>query len=91
MFKCDRCGACCRNLNQSVLYKDMDRGDGVCKYLEGNNCSIYKERPIFCRVDENFEKYFKDVMTIEEYYMLNEKVCKELKKKEELLCHCHFC
>ncbi len=29
MFKCDCCGECCRNLDKSDLYKELNRGDGV--------------------------------------------------------------
>jgi len=40
MFQCDRCGCCCRNLHKSEIYAELDRGDGVCKYLLGNLCTI---------------------------------------------------
>jgi len=36
MFKCDKCGLCCSNIGNSKIYKDLDRGDGVCKYLKDN-------------------------------------------------------
>lgn len=80
MFPCDKCGACCRNLHLSPLYAELDRGDGVCKYLSGNLCSIYESRPLLCRVDECYEKFFKDVMPLEEYYRLNQEACQLLKK-----------
>ena len=54
MFKCDKCGECCRHLNESDLYIELDRGDGVCKYLDGNLCSIYENRPLHCRIDESY-------------------------------------
>lgn len=82
MFKCDCCGCCCRNLSKSELYINLDRGDGVCKYLSGNLCSIYNDRPLFCRVDECYELFFKDNMPLEEYYRLNQKECEKLKKQE---------
>lgn len=82
MFKCDKCGACCRNLNKSQLYKDLDRGDGTCIYLVGNLCSIYELRPLLCRVDECYEKIFKNIITCREYYELNYEVCAKLKKQE---------
>lgn len=83
MFKCDGCGCCCRNLDKSELYSDLDRGDGICRYLEGNMCSIYDTRPLFCRVDECYERFFKQEMSIEEYYRLNEEECRRLKGLEE--------
>lgn len=79
MFPCDKCGACCRNLHLSPLYAELDRGDGVCKYLSENLCSIYESRPLLCRVDESYEKFFKEVMSIEEYYRINQEICKKLK------------
>ena len=71
MFVCDRCGACCHHLELSPLYKELDRGDGICKYLSGNLCSIYENRPLLCRVDASYDAFFKDVFTLEIYYNLN--------------------
>ena len=83
MFKCDKCGECCRNLKMSDIYADLDRGDGVCKYLEGNLCSIYDERPLKCRIDESYNEFFKDSMTLDEFYDANYRMCEELKKRRE--------
>ena len=81
MFECDACGHCCRNLNNSPIYSELDRGDGTCKYLIGDLCSIYENRPLICRVDESYEKFFKDVMSLEEYYKLNCEACIRLKEE----------
>lgn len=83
MFKCDQCGLCCRNLQLSSIYHELDRGDGTCRYLVGNQCSIYNERPLLCRVDESYNMLFKDVIPLEEFYELNYEMCKKLKKQEE--------
>lgn len=83
MFECDCCGCCCRNLNKSALYKELDRGDGVCKYLCGNLCSIYETRPLLCRVDECYDLFFSALMTKKEYDQLNLNECERLKKEEE--------
>ena len=80
-FMCDQCGECCRNLKLSNIYADLDRGDGTCKYLVDNLCSIYSDRPIECRIDECYDLYFCEEMTKEEYYAANYKMCKELKTK----------
>lgn len=61
MFECDKCGECCRNLNKSSLYDELHDGDGICKYLKGNICSIYDKRPILCRVDESYNIFLKIV------------------------------
>ena len=82
MFPCDKCGECCRNLKLSDLYQDLDRGDGVCKYLVGNLCSIYRSRPLLCRIDESYDSFFKNFMMREEFYYANLQVCSELKKKK---------
>ena len=71
MFPCDQCGACCRNLKLSELYRELDRGDGVCRYLDGNLCSIYQTRPLLCRIDESYDRFFKDSMSREEFYREN--------------------
>ena len=81
MFPCDRCGECCRNLQLSELYSELDRGDGVCRYLVGNLCSIYPSRPLLCRIDKSYDYFFKDSMTREEFYRANLQVCSKLKTK----------
>lgn len=83
MFECDKCGSCCRNLKLSELYSELDRGDGVCKYLAGNLCSIYDKRPNICIVDKCYELFFIDSISLEDYYRLNKEMCKKLKDLEE--------
>ncbi len=83
MFNCTCCGECCRNLNKSDIYSELDGGNGICKYLNGNKCSIYNERPLLCRIDESYEFYFKEKYSLEEYYELNYSVCKQLQSKGE--------
>lgn len=83
MFICDQCGACCRHVNLSPLYAELDRGDGICKYQSGNLCSIYETRPLLCRVDECYERFFKGSMSLDEYYHLNHKSCEKLKDLEK--------
>lgn len=81
MFECDRCGECCRNLNKSPIYRELHSGDGICRYLKGNLCSIYSKRPLLCRVDESYDAIFKDKLSYEEYLQLNYRYCNELKKR----------
>lgn len=82
MFMCDKCGKCCRNLDKSPIYEELHDGNGICKYLDGNLCSIYENRPLLCRVDESYNKFFKNTMTLEKYYKINYKFC--IKFKNEL-------
>ena len=81
MFFCEKCGECCKHLDRSDLYKELDRGDGVCKYLKQNICSIYNKRPIICRVDESYYSFFKEQISLEDYYKLNYDACNKLKKE----------
>lgn len=83
MFDCDCCGCCCKSLNKSELYEDLNRGDGICKYLIENLCSVYDERPLFCRIDECYELFFKDSLSLEDYYKLNHYECDKLKNMED--------
>lgn len=82
-FKCDQCGECCRHLNLSELYASLDSGNGICKYLVGNKCSIYNERPLICRVEESYYAFFSKEMSKEEYYQKNYDVCKQLKEQRK--------
>lgn len=53
----------------------------MCKYLEGNLCSIYNERPLLCRVDESYQKLFKEKVSYDEYLKLNEYYCEKFKNQ----------
>lgn len=83
MFCCDQCGECCRHLLLSPLYAGFHDGDGICRYLEGNRCSIYEDRPLICRVDECYEAMFKGTMAYEDYLQMNYACCALLKQKKE--------
>ncbi|MEG0501662.1 MAG: YkgJ family cysteine cluster protein, partial [Cellulosilyticaceae bacterium] len=52
-----QCGTCCRNLDKNNIYNDLDRGDGVCKYLDEvtNLCSIYETRPNKYNVEKGYQ------------------------------------
>ena len=41
MFECNQCGLCCRNIDKIPQLKDFHNGNGICKYLHDNKCSIY--------------------------------------------------
>lgn len=80
-FECDKCGACCRCAAAISKFPDLDRGDGVCRYLNNDNtCSIYEERPEICRVDDMYERFFAETYTREEYYNITHECCKLLKQ-----------
>lgn len=71
------------NVDLNRWYKELDRGDGVCKFFdcESHLCKIYDTRPIKCNVDLAYNIYFKDIMTKERYYQLNYNECQNLKKR----------
>lgn len=81
MYKCNKCGKCCKSLNLNKLYDNLNRGDGVCIYLdeENNLCKIYKDRPLICNIDKAYNEYFKYIYSKEEYYKINKEVCISLK------------
>lgn len=80
MFNCEQCGCCCRNIGKVFWAKSMALSNGICKYLnqETNLCTIYNNRPIFCNVDAFYEKYLKNKMFIDEFYVKNKSECKKL-------------
>lgn len=81
MFNCSKCRECCRNLPNISEFKNMHNGNGICKFLKGNFCTIYEKRPKLCRVDECYV-LFKDVVSYEEYLHLNYMSCKILQEKK---------
>ena len=78
MFPCERCGCCCRKIGEIQLVKYLALQDGSCKYLdkESNLCKIYSDRPIFCRIDDFYDKFLSQVMTREYFYQQNKLNCK---------------
>lgn len=85
MFICERCGLCCKAVSRSDIYKYLDCGDGSCRHLnkETNDCNIYNDRPLICRVDEAYYQWFHNQMSLEEYYQLNYKACRLLRNGDE--------
>ena len=79
-FNCNKCGECCRHINNIPQLISFDIGNGVCRYLKDNICSIYDIRPEICQVDEMYNKYFSEQLSKEEFYVMNEKACKNLQK-----------
>lgn len=81
MFKCDKCGLCCQNLNLNSLYDDLNDGTGTCKYYdrESKLCTIYDRRPEKCNVVAMY-KYFSGVLSYEDYIKMNIEVCEKLKE-----------
>lgn len=91
IFSCEKCGACCRNINRwkeivnklsdflgEVLefpYKDID---GQCEYLQNDNsCAIYDIRPNVCRTDYIYSLLKKKSdMSIEQFLALQLISCK---------------
>ena len=49
-------------------------------YLKGNDCSIYENRPLLCRIDASYELMFKNFMTKEDYYCINKEACEKIKR-----------
>lgn len=83
MFKCKRCGQCCRNVGKTIQGIILAKENGVCRYLDEDNnlCTIYDNRPIFCNVDAYYNEYFKNSMSVDDFYNENYKICKIISKR----------
>lgn len=80
-FPCTKCGLCCQNIAGVELLEPLDRGDGVCThFVEGEGCSIYEQRPIFCRIDEGYEVFASSAMSHHVYTQKNAEVCNSLQE-----------
>lgn len=66
------------------MKKEMDRGDGACKFLtDDNRCSIYDHRPMICNTDMIWNSFFRGRVTREEFDRMNENSCRELRDAEK--------
>ena len=81
---CDQCGRCCRFLHYIASEYDfiatLDRGDGVCKYLENNLCSIYDKRPLLCNSIKMYELFYRDQYTWDQFQQILKQFCVRLKE-----------
>jgi Fe-S-cluster containining protein len=67
---------------------DLDIGNGVCKYLAGNLCTIYETRPLICDVEAMYAAYFEETKTWAEFISMNIHSCieiAELHKADEIV------
>lgn len=71
---------CCKRVNLLSETAMMDRGDGVCRYLDevSGNCLVYESRPDICRVDRQYEMHFQRKMTWDVFVQVNEAACRKL-------------
>ena len=81
MFECDKCGSCCMQVDRSILYAELDRGDGVCRFFDDKLklCAIYETRPLLCNVDDAYSIYFRDKISKDDYYNLNYEMCRKFR------------
>ncbi|MCL7749213.1 YkgJ family cysteine cluster protein [Halalkalibacter alkaliphilus] len=77
-FPCDSCGLCCTNIQMIEELQEFNRGDGTCKHLVNNQCDIYESRPLVCRIDDMYMRFYQHTYSKEEFYLANIEVCKEL-------------
>lgn len=82
-FPCTACGLCCRRVHMSEQTAYLDRGDGICRFLDTdtNLCQIYDDRPLICQVENYYRIHFKDKIDWETFINLNLKVCHQLQNQ----------
>lgn len=83
-FPCTQCGLCCQKVGLSELTRDLDRGDGACKYFDDVNksCTIYVSRPDICRVDLQYKINYSQDYSWGEFVELNLEACRKLELLE---------
>lgn len=78
VFKCDQCAECCKHINRIPEMAEYDTGNGTCKYLSNNKCSIYNERPNICRGEYLYHLCYEG-MDVDTYYDMLHKYCELLR------------
>jgi Fe-S-cluster containining protein len=77
-FPCVKCGLCCRLIQSIPDLADYDSGGGICRYLAGNLCAIYENRPQICNVDEMYNVHFKADMSWKKFVKQNLESCEKI-------------
>jgi Fe-S-cluster containining protein len=57
------------------LLRDFDNGNGICRYLQKNKCTIYSTRPQICNISAIYEKTFKSLITENKFIIANLQAC----------------
>lgn len=79
-FPCTSCGKCCRLVGNSSLTDFLNRGDGICQYLDEstNLCTIYENRPLVCNIKKYYLLNLQEEFSWQEFVKLNLAVCEKL-------------
>lgn len=82
-FSCDRCGACCRQVDHAPETIFLDRGDGVCCHYDEDQrlCSIYEWRPAICRVEHQYFSHYRHLIDWPKFVRINQSACEILKSR----------
>jgi hypothetical protein len=76
-FPCTKCGACCKNV--SGLGLPVKAGTAECIALgPDNECTVYEQRPILCRVDKIYDRMFSASMTEKDFFKMTADACNRL-------------
>ena len=81
VFPCTKCGLCCKTLQHISTLSNYDTGNGVCRYLKNNLCSIYENRPLICNVEKMYAAYFREIMTEDEFVSVNAEACIQIAER----------
>jgi Fe-S-cluster containining protein len=65
---------------KNPIYSELHQGNGICRYFdsENKNRSIYQDRPLLCRIDEEYPVLFSKDYSLKEYYALIQESCSYL-------------
>jgi Fe-S-cluster containining protein len=81
-YPCSSCGLCCQHVGDIPQLQELSGKEGACIHLsESNECSIYNERPLLCRIDEAYNSGLFSEYTLKEFYKFNASVCNDLQEK----------
>lgn len=81
-FPCTSCGACCRHLPP---HSALNTGDGVCVHLDATTqqCGVYAQRPLICRVDDLYQQHLATRLTPRVYYLVQAEGCVALDERNQ--------
>ena len=94
MFKCNKCGLCCKHAEESLKQYSEILGvdinfpykfiNGGCEKLKHNKCTVYNSRPDICSTSYVYENIYKSHVNEEDYYNELKKYCNEIIDKHKM-------
>lgn len=97
-FPCTQCAACCRTMGNMIKSRESHPDqikqlidefpyktvDGVCEKLEGNDCTVYENRPTICNIKQVHKLVYSQEINKRDFFRMNSVICNGLQERLQI-------